>query len=88
MLTRRTAERLAILLEKARVADDPEVQVMALDALAALRAAADDVGEARELLERADALMPSAGHRIAATDRLDADRARSLLEPAATSAPG
>jgi tetratricopeptide (TPR) repeat protein len=74
------AGRLASLLAEARGGDDPEVQVLALDALAALRAAAGDVGEARELLERADALMPSAGHRITATDRLDADRARSLLE--------
>jgi hypothetical protein len=40
--------------------------------------AAADIGEARELLERADELMPPAGHRIDVRDRLDADRARSL----------
>jgi predicted ATPase/DNA-binding SARP family transcriptional activator len=82
-----SAERLASVLERAGGADDIEVQVLALDALAALRAAAGDVEEARGLLERADGLMPSAGHRLADGDRPDADRARSLVEAPATSSP-
>jgi hypothetical protein len=61
--------------------------VLALDALAALRAAGGGLGDARGLLERADRLMPSAGHRLADSDRLDADRARSFIEAAATSSP-
>jgi predicted ATPase/DNA-binding SARP family transcriptional activator len=82
-----SAERLANVLEEARGDDDVEVQVLALDALAALRAAGDGLGDARGLLERADRLMPSAGHRLADSDRLDADRARSFIEAAATSSP-
>jgi predicted ATPase/DNA-binding SARP family transcriptional activator/tetratricopeptide (TPR) repeat protein len=82
------AERLATMLETARVADDLEVQVLTLDAQAALSAAVGRVGEARGIVERADALMPSAGHRIAESDRLDAARARSLIEAAAVNSPG
>jgi predicted ATPase len=78
------AQRLADVLDSARVADDLEVQVLALDALAAVRAAAGDLDDARRLLDLADALMPSAGHRIADSDRLDAHRVRSLIETAAS----
>ena len=78
------AGRLAKVLETARGADDFEVQVLALDALAAIRAAAEDVSAAIGLLARADALMTSAGHRLADSDRLDARRARTLIEAAET----
>ncbi len=74
------AGRLAVILEKAEAANDLEVQVLALDALAGLRAAAGDLVGGTELLDRADALMAAPGHKLTEGDRLDADRARSLLD--------
>jgi len=80
------AHRLASVLATARDADDPEVQVLALDAMAALSAVAGEAAEASEFLTRSDAVMSSAGHRVTERDRLDARRARELLraDPAAS----
>ena len=55
------AGRLVSIHEKAEAAGDLEVQVLALDALAGLRADAGDIIDGNELLERADALMAAAG---------------------------
>ena len=74
------AGRLDSILEMAEAVGDVEVQVLALDALAGLRAQAGDSSEANELLVRADALMAAAGHRLTEGDRLDAHRARALLD--------
>ncbi len=76
------AGRLDSLREKAKAAGDLEVQVLALDALAGLRAKAGDIIEGNELLERADALKAAAGHRLTEGDRLDGHRARALLDVA------
>ena len=70
--------RLAELLDTARSAGDIDAQVLALDAMAALRAAAGDPGQSRRLLAAAGDLMPAA-HRLADVDRRDARRARALL---------
>ena len=74
------AGRLDSILEMAEAVGDVEVQVLALDALAGLQAQAGDSIEANELLVRADALMAAAGHRLTEGDRLDAHRARALLD--------
>ena len=76
------ASRLDSILEKAEAAGDLEIQVLALDALAGLRADAGDIIDGNELLERADALMAAAGHRLTEGDRLDGHRARALLDAA------
>jgi hypothetical protein len=62
-------ERLAAVLAAARTAGDPEVEVLTLDALARLHAAAGRVDEAAELRAAADDLMPAAGHLLTADDR-------------------
>ena len=80
------AARLSSIFETAEAAGDVEVQVLALDALGGLRAQTGDVIEGNALLERADALMAAAGHRLTEGDRLDAHWARTLLD-AADSAP-
>ena len=68
---------LETLLE--REPDDVEVQVLALDALAAVQARADEHDAALSLLAKADALMPAASHLISEDDRIDAHRARAVL---------
>jgi predicted ATPase/DNA-binding SARP family transcriptional activator len=74
--------RLADVLEGAGGTGDVEVQVLALDALAATYARSQELDQASGALARADALMSAAGHRLIEADRLDADRARSLLRSA------
>jgi hypothetical protein len=71
--------RLRSVLADARQRHDPEIEVLALDALARARAVGDHITAAQELLERADRLMPSARHLISDADRIDATRARALL---------
>ncbi len=71
--------RLRAVLRDAESRDDPEIEVLALDALARTSAQGHDVGAARALLDRADQLMPSAKHLIGEADRFDAIRARRLL---------
>jgi predicted ATPase/DNA-binding SARP family transcriptional activator len=73
------ADRLESVLRKASDAQDVEVEILTLDALAALHAREGDATGARDLLGRADALMPAATHRIADSDRLHAHRVRSIL---------
>jgi hypothetical protein len=74
--------RLADLLDIARAAGDVDAQVLALDAVAALRAEAGDPAQARRFLTEAGDLMPLTTHRLADVDRRDARRARGLLGPA------
>jgi tetratricopeptide (TPR) repeat protein len=71
--------RLRSVLADARQRHDPEIEVLALDALARASAVGDHLTAAQELLERADRLMPSARHLISDADRIDATRARALL---------
>ena len=75
--------RLRAVLAGAELRRDPELQVLALDALARSAAHGLRRGEALDLLDRADRLLPSAHHLLGDADRLDAHRARRmlLLEP-------
>ena len=73
------AARLESLLREARTVGDAEVEVLALDALARLRAAEGDTDGAAELLVSADAVMPRARFHVTEADRIDADEARRLL---------
>jgi predicted ATPase/DNA-binding SARP family transcriptional activator len=73
------ATRLLAVLDDAQRRHDPEIAVMALDALARTAAQARDTSAARTLLDRADELLPSAQHLIDEADRFDAVRARELL---------
>ena len=75
-------EAVAVLegvLADARDAGDPEVEVLALDALARRRAEAGDVAVARALLEQADCLMPAARFRVTDDDRVDAHATRPMI---------
>ncbi|HEY7273504.1 MAG TPA: BTAD domain-containing putative transcriptional regulator [Actinoplanes sp.] len=62
-------ERLATVLAAARAAGDPEVEVLTLDALARLHAAAGRTDEAAAARAAADDLMPAAGHLLTPDDR-------------------
>ena len=57
---------------------------MALDALARSAANDHDLAAARDLLDAADDLMPSARHLLGSADRLDADHARTLIAAGST----
>lgn len=70
---------LRAVLDDAEHRDDPEIEVLAMDALARASAQAHDTSAARTFLERAERLMPSARHLIGDADRVDAIRARALL---------
>ncbi len=82
------ARRLTDVLAAARLAHDVEAEVLALDVLARIHAEQGRTTEARTMLDAADRVMPAAGHLVTDTDRVDRDRARSLLEPAATAGGG
>jgi tetratricopeptide (TPR) repeat protein len=62
-------DRLAAVLSAARAAGDPEVEVLTLDALARLNAAAGRGTEATALRAAADELMPAAAYLLTADDR-------------------
>jgi tetratricopeptide (TPR) repeat protein len=62
-------DRLEAVLSAARAAGDPEVEVLTLDALARLHAAAGRGDEATALRAAADDLMPAAAHLLTADDR-------------------
>ncbi len=66
----------------AREAGHPEVELLALDALARLTAASDPK-TAAALLAEADALMADVAHALDESDRLDATVARELLAESA-----
>jgi hypothetical protein len=62
-------DRLEAVLSAARAAGDPEVEMLTLDALARLHAAAGRGDEATALRAAADDLMPAAAHLLTADDR-------------------
>ena len=66
-------DRLASVAGTARTAGDVEIEVLALDALAHVRAVRGDADGAREALAGADAAMPGARHLLADGDRVDRD---------------
>jgi predicted ATPase len=76
------AARLADVLAAARDAHDREAEVLTLDAIARLHAEQGRVGDARSTLEAADNLMAFVRHLVTEDDRIDRDRARSLLADA------
>ena len=71
--------RLRAVIEQARDQHTPDIEILALDALARNAATADDLTAARDLLDAADHLMPAARHLLCAADRLDGDHARTLI---------
>jgi predicted ATPase/DNA-binding SARP family transcriptional activator len=75
-------ETLAATLAAARVAQDNEVEVLSLDALAWLRAERGDEAGARATLAEADAVLLRARHLLADVDRGDRVRTLALLEAA------
>ena len=80
-----TAEpRLRAVLERARDQHTPDIEIMALDALARSAANADNLTAARQLLATADRLMPSARHLLGYADRLDADHANNIIAASST----
>jgi predicted ATPase/DNA-binding SARP family transcriptional activator len=77
------AERLTVVLADARLAHAVEPEVLALDILARIHADQGRPTDARTMLDAADRVMPSAGHLVTDNDRIDRDRARSLLSASA-----
>lgn len=75
------AHGLLLLLNTAADKGNVEVEVLALDALAAVRAQSGERAEAFSFLQRSDALMVSSGAMLRESARLDARRARSFLNP-------
>lgn len=71
--------RLRQVLQHARGQRTPDIEIMAMDALARLAAKEHHLAEASVLLDAADDLMPSARHLLGSADRLDADHARTLI---------
>jgi predicted ATPase/DNA-binding SARP family transcriptional activator len=73
--------RLVEVLDSARRRHDVEVEVLALDRLARLDAERGRASEARALLDTAERVSSSARHLLTDRDRIDHDRALTLLEP-------
>jgi predicted ATPase len=71
--------RLRAVLQQARGQHTPDIEIMAMDALARNAANNHDLDAARDLLSAADDLMPSARHLLGSADRFDADNARTLI---------
>lgn len=70
---------LRSVLGQARVENNIEVQVHALDALARLDTAVGDLAAGTALLAEADRLAPQVAHLLDESDRLDAAAARHLI---------
>jgi hypothetical protein len=73
-------QRLSAVIAAARHAHDVETEVLALDALARIHAEQGRTDDARTMLDTADRIMPAAHHLVTDNERIDRDRARSLLE--------
>ena len=71
-------QRLAAMLDDARVRDDAPVEVFALDALARIAAEGGDVARARDLCQAADRRMELASAFITDLDRTDAHAVRQI----------
>lgn len=71
--------RLRQVIQHARGQHTPDIEIMAMDALARHAAKEHHLAEASVLLDAADDLMPSARHLLGSADRLDAGHARTLI---------
>jgi predicted ATPase/DNA-binding SARP family transcriptional activator len=76
-------DELEGVLDRARIADDREVQVLACDALARVAAEQGNIAAAHQLLQTADDLICAVQHVVDDLDRTDAHLARRLLTPGA-----
>jgi tetratricopeptide (TPR) repeat protein len=76
--------RLSAVLQHASDKNTPDIEIMAMDALARHAAKKHRFAEAAGLLEAADDLMPSARHLLGSADRLDARHARALIAAGST----
>jgi predicted ATPase/DNA-binding SARP family transcriptional activator len=82
-----TAEpRLRAVLQRARGQHTPDIEILAMDALARHAAHRGLLAEAGRLLDAADDLLPSARHLLGSVDRLDAGHARTLIAAGASGA--
>lgn len=72
-------QSLEDVLAQAVDAENDEVRVLALDALARSAASRGDVAQARELLDQADALLPKAARNLDEADRIDRVQALEAL---------
>jgi tetratricopeptide (TPR) repeat protein len=80
-----TAEpRLRAVLQHAGGQHTPDIEIIAMDALARQAANEHRLAEASALLDAADDLMPSARHLLGSADRLDAHHARALIATGST----
>lgn len=75
------SRELTRAVSEARASGNLEVQVYGLDALARTAAESGDLPAARANLAEADALAPAVAHAVDAADRLDAARARDVIDP-------
>jgi predicted negative regulator of RcsB-dependent stress response len=60
-------------------ADDPEIRLLTLDALAAVSAQQGRAAEAVALLAEADGLVPAVAHLVSDDDRIDRRQATSIM---------
>ncbi len=75
-------DHLTETIATARAAHDPEIELLALDALAYLLAARGDEAGARTTLAAADAVLPHARHLLADADLVDRARIWAHLKAA------
>jgi len=73
---------LRAVLDQARQVQDHEAEVLTLDALARSHAVAGELDQALDCLAQADQIMPRAAHLVFDSDRIDARRARTLVDDA------
>ena len=76
------AAELEAVLDRARTDSHPEIEILTLDRLALLHAAAGRLDEARSALEQARQLLPAVQHRLGGDDRSDGGQARRLITAA------
>jgi predicted ATPase/DNA-binding SARP family transcriptional activator len=67
------------VLANARAADDVEIELLCLDALARMHAELGQTSLAASLLSESDALMGAAWHHVVDEDRIDGREARRLI---------
>jgi len=77
-----SVDRLRAVLDQARQVQDHEAEVLTLDALARSHAVAGELDQALDCLAQADQIMPRAAHLVFDSDRIDARRARTLVDDA------
>ena len=73
------ASEASNLYSRTRAADNVEIELLCLDALARMHAELGQTSLAASLLSESDALMGAAWHHVVDEDRIDGREARRLI---------